>query len=342
VYRVTGPLTSLGIAQVHAKSTRCGSVLLDLRFKDLLPKLLANHPLADDTQSMEHFVRTFREREKLVFPGDDGYKFQFECYDSNIADDPEFGIRNGKLEIPGVVLQSYIFDPVISKVLDLLEIQYSKVPKGVDALFLVGGFSNNEYLFGHIEQRFCSRIPIIIRPPDVDTAICCGALRYGLTQHSLISYIISPKAYIFKVDIQAEMEDRIRRPAYVDAVTWLCKNRLKYLVSKGALVQRDQRFSFLFNKRSTSPEDNKFVLFIHSSESYRVLRYADEGTHELCRWAVDLSPLPSFQQRARDWENGNSFVTEFELAFEIDATEMRGYLMDNDEIVGMEVFDRFS
>lgn len=38
---------------------------------------------------------------------------------------------------------------------------------------------------------------------------------------------------------------------------------------------------------------------LYSSNSEKIMRYTDEGeTMELCRWTVDLSVLPNFQQQA--------------------------------------------
>ena len=46
--------------------------------------------------------------------------------------------------------------------------------------------------------------------------------------------------------------------------------------------------------------DSTFVAVLYTSDSERVMRYTDEGeTSELCKWTVDLSTLPSFQEHAR-------------------------------------------
>ncbi|KDQ10214.1 hypothetical protein BOTBODRAFT_116200, partial [Botryobasidium botryosum FD-172 SS1] len=337
IYRVTGSPTSLGVAQVHAKSgTNCGSAQLDVYFEDLIYKLLAHHPLVNDAQSMEYLSRTFREREKLIFAGGDGYPMQFHLTYLVVT-----GIVDGNLRIPGTVLRSYVFDPVIREILNLLEIEYSRITEGIDALFLVGGFSNNEYLLTHVERGFDSRVAIVLRPPHADLATCRGAAQYGLTQQSLVSQLVSPKAYMFVTELKSDEEDRIKRPAYIDPATKLCRNRLKYLVNKGALVQRGQKLPVKFGKLSASPQDHEFVLLLHASESSKMLRYTDEGSKELCRWTVNLSTLPSFQQQVKNWR-GSPFITKFYLALEIDSTEVRGYLMFGDEVLGEEVFDHLS
>lgn len=45
--------------------------------------------------------------------------------------------------------------------------------------------------------------------------------------------------------------------------------------------------------------DSFFVAVLYTSESDKIMRYNDEGeTIELCKWTVDLSSLPAFQQNA--------------------------------------------
>lgn len=102
--------------------------------------------------------------------------------------------------------------------------------------------------------------------------------------------------------------------------------RLKYLVHKGAILQRGQKVKVEFGKRSTSPQgdldlypryltssyvpllDKMFVVQVLCSEANQLLRYTDDGTKELCRWSIDLSPLPSFQWQVRNWR-GSPFIT---------------------------------
>ena len=62
----------------------------------------------------------------------------------------------------------------------------------VDALLLVGGFSENPYLFKRVFERFRHQIPVIARPDDADTATNRGAARVSqvivfMSEASLLS-----------------------------------------------------------------------------------------------------------------------------------------------------------
>jgi len=51
------------------------------------------------------------------------------------------------------------FDPVINKILRLIEMQLSKCPD-CSVMFLVGGFSESKYVQSRIKQRFANRMEI--------------------------------------------------------------------------------------------------------------------------------------------------------------------------------------
>jgi len=157
-------------------------------------------------------------------------------------------------------------------VLKVIEAQLHRCSEKIRALFLVGGFSSNDYMFHRVEERFSSTIPLIFRPDDADKAACLGAAQFGLTARRALSNIMWPKAYMFKVELPAEEEDKFRRPAYVYQAPngrYMCRNRLKYLVHKDAIVQRGQKVKVEFGKRSTSPQDKMFVVqvFLFRGES---------------------------------------------------------------------------
>lgn len=100
----------------------------------------------------------------------------------------------------------------------MIEDQLSKVDQRVDAILLVGGFAASEYLKQRVEvlnmfprcyissyfifkEQLRSRIRVIARPADADTATLRGAARYGLARRPLVSSIIAPRSYIMKVGL---------------------------------------------------------------------------------------------------------------------------------------------
>jgi hypothetical protein len=114
-------------------------------------------------------------------------------------------------------------------------------PEAVDALFLLGGFSNNVYLFSCVQvcslnalgalsffivhfykKTFGDRIKIILRPEGADVAACRGAAQYAdaleikyTTRVTPIHSTFSTKSYILGVEIPAEPEDLRDQPTFI-------------------------------------------------------------------------------------------------------------------------------
>ncbi|KAF8154010.1 hypothetical protein B0H34DRAFT_74131 [Crassisporium funariophilum] len=355
VYKIIGQMANLEIAEMCARSgANCGSLFLDLRFRELVKTLLADHPAHLDPPSLAYFMHSFSETDKLNYTGihDDENMFHFTCFNVEDPHDPSVGLFNGQLSIPGNLLRREVFDPVVNEVLQLIEGQIARVDQPIHALLLVGGFAGSEYLKQRVHDQFGSRIRVIARPPDADTATLRGAAAYGLARRPLVSSVIAPRSYLMKVKLPADQEDWLKRPAYIknnDAGVPICENsrrpgiaRLQYLVSKGAILRKGQRLTTKFCKFSQSAQDSSFVATLYTSDTEKIMRYTDEGeTNELCKWTVELSSLPTFRQNA-SMPQMQGFYTEFELGLELDSAEVRGILLYNNQEWGRVTFDFLS
>ncbi|KAF8622621.1 hypothetical protein AX15_006876 [Amanita polypyramis BW_CC] len=275
VYKIIGQLAGLEIAEMCARSgANCGSLFLDLRFRELVKTLLSDHPAHLDPASLAYFMHSFSETDKLTYRGldDDKTMFHFTCFNVEDPDDSSVGLIDGQLSMPGNLLREKVFDPVVSQVLNLIEEQIGRVDQPIHALLLVGGFAGSEYLKQCVEAQFQSRIRIIARPPDADTATLRGAAQYGLSKRQLVSSVIAPRSYVMKVKLPAEHEDWQKRPAYIrnnDAGVAICDNRLQYLVAKGAILRKGQRLTTKFCKFSQNVQGiNNVSLFSRGCRSW--------------------------------------------------------------------------
>ncbi|KAJ3557489.1 hypothetical protein NM688_g1454 [Phlebia brevispora] len=365
VYKIIGMLSHLEIAEMCARSgANCGSIFLDLRFRELVKTLLAEHPVHLDAASLAYFMHNFSDEAKMAYKGleDDNKIFHFTCFNVEDPDDPSVGLRNGDLTIPGNLLRQEVFDPVVHQVLELIEEQTKRIDQTLQALLLVGGFSGSEYLFQKVKERFGSQISVIARPADCDAATLRGAAQYGLARRPLVSSVVAPQSYMLQVKLPAEQEDELKRPAYIqtnNAAADFAVHRLQYLVAKGAILRKGQRVTQKFCKFIQSGQDRMFVATLYSSESDKIMRYTDEvgigfqrhghvgevtaslrqgETMELCKWTVDLSVLPSFQQHAAS-PHPNGFYCAFELGLELDSAEVRGLLVHEGQDWGYVVVD---
>jgi len=80
------------------------------------------------------------------------------------------------------------FDPVVNKILGLIEKQLKGCPN-CSVMFLVGGFSESKYLQSKIRQKFGHKIKIAV-PPHPLTAIVSGACEYGLDMDTVATRVL--------------------------------------------------------------------------------------------------------------------------------------------------------
>lgn len=86
MYRVLGSLQRLEIAEVCARTgSTCGSIFLDLRFRELVGSLLQNHPVHLNLHSLTSFMDAFAMTDKLAYRGDvdDDNLFYFNCFEND-------------------------------------------------------------------------------------------------------------------------------------------------------------------------------------------------------------------------------------------------------------------
>lgn len=55
------------------------------------------------------------------------------------------------------------------------------------------------------QDHFGSRVKIMARPSDADTATARGAAQYGLARRPLVSSVVAPRSYIMKVGKDAPL-----------------------------------------------------------------------------------------------------------------------------------------
>ncbi|KAF9511530.1 hypothetical protein BS47DRAFT_1395036 [Hydnum rufescens UP504] len=274
----------------------CGSLFLDVYFRELVRARLADHPSHLDESSLAHFLLTFSESEKLRYKGsaDDTKMFHFRCLrlqDSPM--NPLHRLEDGELIIPGHVLRHEVFDPVINQVVRAI---HSHMRDSRD--------------------KFKSAIPLIVRPPEGDTASNRGAAQSAL--HPTVTSVIPSQSVLMRLKLPAEPEDERMRPQYITTSggTQFCENRLQYIIKKGVGVQKGSRVGTELRKFSVTSYgqdpyitsetfvsssgniDSIFETVIYTSNDDKTMRYTDEGeTNELGLCRVDLKRLPNFRQR---------------------------------------------
>ncbi|CAI2167707.1 2765_t:CDS:10 [Funneliformis geosporum] len=93
------------------------------------------------------------------------------------------------------------FDPVINKILRLIDMQLSKC-SNCSVMFLVGGFSESKYVQNKVKEKFGNDLIIAI-PPSPAAAIVSGACEYGLDMKTVTSRVLK---WTYGVQVYAKWE----------------------------------------------------------------------------------------------------------------------------------------
>ncbi|CAG8485693.1 21175_t:CDS:10 [Cetraspora pellucida] len=168
-----------------------------------------------------------------------------------------------------------MFDPVVKKIIDLIQRQCASTELKCAAMFLVGGLSENLYLQTQIRRHFATKIPIIAVPKHPIAAIERGALEYGL------NLIVLKYCYGVEVTAKWEKHDPPERRTPSG-----CVFRFHRLALKGTEVAVDQKIYYTYTA-DQNQTDVTFNLFI-TPDNYA--RYYDEdGMNWLGKLKIDLS-----------------------------------------------------
>ncbi|KAF9503719.1 hypothetical protein BS47DRAFT_1402134 [Hydnum rufescens UP504] len=294
IYRLLGDVTQIE-EQSASSGASCGSHFLDIYFRVYLEEWHRTRNILLSEMNLTRYMHAFTYSQKLQLQENRTHwicvaqpSATFSIDIPALSDDEFF---NGQLVVPVNDLKERVFDPVVDKVLGVLEAQLQRVDS-VDALLLVGGFSANPYLLNRIR----------------DIATSLGATQYGLTEslirrHKGAPRIIASKSYIIDDD-------------------WLERSfQCSGLVVKGAVLRKGEPVLQEFTKTSSSPSDSVFIARVYTSDSAEIRPDTSRGDLEHIQdWEIDLSDTSLFKQNARNSPR-NRFDTVFEIGIEIASQE---------------------
>ncbi|KAI7853293.1 hypothetical protein BDC45DRAFT_536399 [Circinella umbellata] len=242
----------------------CGSGFLDLRMREYIKHKFYHFGSINDS-AMEHIMDTFVN---IIKPEFDGYEDHFLDLPASMGlgdlTDESIGLENGSLCLPATELREQVFEPVIEQVLQLIEGQLVQSPNNLEAIFLVGGFGQSNYLFRRVEEVFANRVGMIGVPPRGELAVVRGAVYFGLNPQ-IVTERVSRRTY--GVETRMLFNKDLDPPEYsvvgVDQKTY-CRQRFSVYVQKGQSVRVDECVSKNFV--ISYPNDTDSDLFAFDGE----------------------------------------------------------------------------
>ncbi|KAI8086084.1 uncharacterized protein BX664DRAFT_359643 [Halteromyces radiatus] len=238
----------------------CGSAFLDVNMREYIKRKFSHLGSINDT-AMEHIMDTFVN---IIKPEFDGYEDHFLDLPASMGlgdlTDETIGLENGSICLPAQELCEQVFEPVIIQVLQLIEGQLNQ-SFNLEAIFLVGGFGQSNYLFRRVEEVFANRVGMIGVPPRGELAVVRGAVYFGLSPQQ-ITERVSRRTYgvetrmIFQQDVDPEEYSVIG----VDGRKY-CRQRFSVYVQKGQSVKVDECVSKTFVISYPSDTDSDLYAF---------------------------------------------------------------------------------
>ncbi|CAG8551071.1 1869_t:CDS:2, partial [Dentiscutata erythropus] len=149
-----------------------------------------------------------------------------------------------------------MFDPVVKKIIDLIQRQCASTERRCAAMFLVGGFSESQYLQTQIRRHFATQIPIIAVPKHPIAAIERGALEYGLNMDIVQTRVLK---FCYGVEVSAKWEkhDPPERRTPSGRIF-----KFHRLALRGVEVAVDQKFYYTAGPVVPNQTDMTFNIYI--------------------------------------------------------------------------------
>ncbi|RIA87535.1 hypothetical protein C1645_807261 [Glomus cerebriforme] len=168
----------------------CGSTFIDNEFIEFLREKLGTRAI--DKLIENHYgqyqiiIQEFCQSAKNLFTGDKGFLYELDIEDSPLPGYVSKETREIMKKNEWIIYIKYddikkMFDPIIERIIRLINIQLSNHRKICSAMFLVGGFSQSRYLQKEIRRNFQHIVKTISVPSQPEAAIVRGASIYGLS-----------------------------------------------------------------------------------------------------------------------------------------------------------------
>ncbi|CAG8633160.1 35349_t:CDS:2 [Gigaspora margarita] len=190
---------------VEYSSNLCGSTYID---KEFIRYLCENFDLYDALQQLQihnydqiqYLAQEFCKKAKLPFTGDPStfkpVNIDLEDCCPAIIKYTTGDVRERMIDAEWVIELNYddvkaMFDPVIQRIISHIGNHLSTSRCKCDAMFLVGGGSENQYIQDQIKMAFNQHFLMIGSPKQPITAVVRGAVQYELEKSRRVSSLSS-------------------------------------------------------------------------------------------------------------------------------------------------------
>ncbi|KAK4197098.1 hypothetical protein QBC40DRAFT_334474 [Triangularia verruculosa] len=281
-----------------------GSAQLNMRFEAYLEARFAKAPTYTTSSEtlrkriVQQAVTQF-EKTKRRF---DQQSLAVEFPVSLLPDCEEAGIKNGRFRIEAEHLED-IFKPTVSAIVEVVQKQILQITTAIQAVVLVGGFSQSPYLFNSLRAAVHPSIRFI-RPPHPELAVTYGAIKKGLSladDHGLTKVrVTSRKARHHIGDLREHVYNEKRHRALANKAYWCGYSgytrvsAMTWYHKRGDDLPENKSVSFPFYQKQLVGRGwyTDLTLVVKIDRNDRPAGVAlDEKVGDLCTLTADLTGL---------------------------------------------------
>jgi len=291
-------------------------------------------------EDITSFSQKFDDGLKKSFFDDKKTQYiKFGCPRDN---DPQYGVKAGKLSLTGLQVSAF-FELSIQSTVDHIREDFTEMISTNLSAFLVGGFGSSPWLTAQLNQRL-SDLGLQFFKPDTNTgkAVAVGAVSFYIDH--IVNGRITKFAYgttcstVYK---SSNPEHIKRKPkafidelghAYVPGVftTMLPKNTK---VLEDRVIRKKVRVT-----REGAPESNAYARIIKYDGDQKDPQWMDiepDRFKTLCHIYADISSAPSTPKL------GSSgimcYYREFDVVLLVGLTELKAQIRWTDSVTGLEI-----
>ncbi|CAG8564138.1 9476_t:CDS:10 [Paraglomus brasilianum] len=314
----------------------CGSSFVDREFLKFLGRKLGfeamNQLKTNHYGQLQYLVQYFCTKVKFSFNGNPS-EFRAKELDIERVCPAVMQYMTEKAhaeldDVDWIVEMTYedvkkMFDPVVNKIITLIERQLNASDTPCSCMFLVGGFGESQYLQARVRATFGRAVPVIAVPKHPIAAVVRGALSYGLNMSTVKTRVLK---WSYGVEVSARWEpgDPPERRTPQGRLF-----KFHQLARRSTEVAVNQKFQYTAGPVNPNQTDMNFNIYVTPALS---AKYCDEnGMRMLGKMKIDL-PDPHLgkdrliqftltfgamevKATAQNIRNGQIYQTTFDLEF---------------------------
>ncbi|KAG6554151.1 hypothetical protein Mapa_004067 [Marchantia paleacea] len=215
-----------------------------------------------------------------------------------------------------------IFDPVVDKVLDLIE---DHMTEALDAILVVGGFSNSPYLCRKIRSNFKDRVKDIVVPPCPGAAVLKGAVSFGVVKEweNLLNSRVAKLTYGFDTTASFKVGKHPKKFMVLEKGTKRkrCDNIFEVLIRKGDPIpirKVVKHTCAVFYSEDMDDDEDEIEVIMYSTHSRDPQYITDRGVRKEAACKI---PVPSAKQAPARYAK-----PKIEISLQFGGTAIRGFV----------------